>query len=150
MIQHHANRQHVLGFVERLDAVLVAVLNPKLVELWQILRHGVIERYLAFLDQLRNRHTAETLCLRALHEHIVELDGAFLLHIRIADAARLLHAVVIENTDCTRQLTAVKVRLKCLFGKRCLRIGDFLLAACTHAKHDQQKEKQFLHNIIMC
>ena len=132
--------------MERLDAVLVAVLDPKFLELRQILRHGIVERELTPFHQLGDCHAAETLCLRALHKHVVEPNGTFLLHIRIADAASLLHAVVVEDADCTRQLAAVDVGLERLTGKRGLRIDDFLLGACTQAKRHQQKEKQLFHN----
>ena len=140
MIEDHANRQHVLGLMKRLDAILVAVLNPKFLELRQILRHGIIEREFAFLDQLGNRHTAETLGLRALHEDIVEFDGAFLLDVCIADAASFLHAVVIEDADCARQLASVHIRLQHFLSIRSLGIDNFFLRTSRKAARQSKKE----------
>ena len=146
MVQDHSNCQDVLGLVKRFDAVPVAVLHPKFVELRQILRNGIIQRDFALLDQLGNRHATEALCLRALHENIIESDGTLLLHIRIADAASLLHAVIVENADRSRQFATINIGLQHFFGKRCLGFDDFRLGICCQAKRDQQKEKQFLHN----
>ena len=117
MVEHHTNRQHVLCFVERLDTILVAVLHPKFLELRQILRHRVVQRELTLLDEFRDGHTAEALRLRTLHKDIVEADGTFLLNVCITDATRLLHAIIVEDADCTREFASVNIRLQSLTGK---------------------------------
>ena len=96
----------------------------------QVFRHRVIERELAFLHQLGDGDTAETLRLRALHEHIVHRDGTFLLHIGISDAAGLLYTVVVEHTDGTRQCPAVDKGLQHLLCKGGLGVDDFGPGRC--------------------
>ena len=137
MVQDHSNCQNVLGFVKCLDAVPVAVLHPKFVELRQILRNGIIQRDFALFDQFGNRHSAEALCLGTLHEDVIESDGTLLLHIRIADAASFLHAVIVENADCTRQFAAINIGLQHFFGKCRLGFDDFRLGIRGQRKHDQ-------------
>ena len=50
-----------------------------------------------------------------------------LLDVDIADAANLLHAVVVEDAGGTGQFAAVNIGLQCLTGKGGLGIDNFLL-----------------------
>ena len=138
MVHHHADCQHILSFVQRLDAVLVAVLYPQLLELRQVLRDRIIEGKFALFHQFGDSYAAEAFCLRALHKYIVQANGTFRLDIGITDAADFLYTVVVENANSTGQFTSVKVGLQRLAGNGCFGIDNFLLRCCSQAKRNCQ------------
>ena len=148
VVEHHADGEHVLGLAEHANAILIVFLYPKFAELRKVLGYGIVQRELAFFYQLGNGYTAEAFGLRALHEHVVHLDGALLSHVGISDAAGFLNAVLVEHADGTSQLTAIDIGLEGFFGIRGL--GLYSLGLGSHRQHHangcQEQYESFFHD----
>ena len=132
MVQHHADRQRGLRLDKRLHVVLHAAVDPQRLELGQVLRDRIVETDLPLLDELRNRHAAEALRLRTLHERIVQRNRTLRARVGIADAVDLLSPVVVDDRNRARQLTVLDIRLE--------HVADHTRGRIQHRRHRSERE----------
>ena len=147
VVEAHADRQDILGLAQRADAVRLAVQDPQRLKLGQVLRDGIVQFDQPVLDQLRDRHAAEPLRLGTLHVDVVHLDRTLRLDVGIADAADLLDAVLVEDTDRAREMALLHIRRKGVLGERCSRIdGAIARTAPGEKRRADESDNEFIHS----
>ena len=124
VVHHILHGQDILGLDQCPDTVLVGGLDPERLEFRKVFVDRIVQGEFSLLNQHRDGHAAESLCLRALHEHLVQRHRDFLVDIGPSHAGRLLDAILVEDTDRARALALLDVgqdRLLSEMGPRILR-----------------------------
>ena len=105
MIHAHTDGKSVLRLGETTHIRGGAVGNPKRLKFRDVFRNRVVKRNAPFFHKLCYRDAAEAFRLRALHEVVVERNGALGGNISIACAANLFNAIVVQHDNGSRKLT---------------------------------------------
>ena len=138
----------VLRLDERPDAIALAAVHPERRKLGKILGDGVVKADLSIFHELRDRHAAEALRLRALHVDVVCGDLALRGDICVAEARRFGHAVAVEHAHHARELPFFDIRRKRI-GHICRpRVLDSvagLRAAAGHRHRGDESNHEFFH-----
>ena len=101
-----------LTFVPGSNRIGFRRLDPKRLELGQVLGHGIVEVELPFLHENGDRHAAEAFRLRTLHIDVVQGDRTLGVGVGIAETGRLLDTILVEHADGPGQLAGINILLE--------------------------------------